>query len=74
MVVCLVGIVFGEAQAQWNYIPQWITKELNAGRYKLSTYEESGMNYCRVGEAKIIDMEFKDEYVLIIFEHAPRLT
>jgi hypothetical protein len=70
-VACVAGIALGEVQAQQRH--HWITKELGAGRYKLSTYEENGVYYCSVGDGKIIDMQFENGYVLIIFERdAPR--
>ena len=70
-VACIAAIAFGEVRAQ--YAPQWITKDLDAGRYKLSAYEENGVYYCSVGDARIIDMRFENGYSLIIFERdAPR--
>ncbi len=52
---------------------EWISKELAARDYKMSSYEENGVYYCSTPNQKIIDTEFKDGYVLIIFEHeAPR--
>jgi hypothetical protein len=68
-VACITAVALGDARAQWNYTPEWITKELAVGRYKLSAYEENGINYCSVGDAKVIDMRFEDGYALIIFEH-----
>ena len=50
----IAAIAFGEVRAQ--YAPQWIAKELDAGHYKLSAYEQNGVHYCSVGDAKIIDM------------------
>ena len=71
VVACIAAIAFGEVRAQ--YAPQWIAKDLDAGRYKLSAYEENGIYYCSVGDAKIIDMNFENGYSLIIFERdAPR--
>jgi hypothetical protein len=70
-VACIAAIAFDEVRAQ--YAPQWITKDLDAGRYKLSAYEENGVYYCSVGDARIIDMQFENGYAQIIFEHdAPR--
>jgi hypothetical protein len=70
-VACIAAIALGEVRAQ--YAPQWIAKELDAGHYKLSAYEQNGVHYCSVGDAKIIDMTFENGYALIIFERdAPR--
>jgi len=67
----VAGLTLSEAQAQQTH--QWITKELDAGHYKLSSYEENGLYYCSVREQKIIDTQFENGYVLLIFEHeAPR--
>jgi hypothetical protein len=66
-VAYIAAIAFGEVRAQ--YAPQWITKDLDAGRYKLSAYEENGVYYCSVRDARIIDMRFENGYAQIIFEH-----
>jgi hypothetical protein len=65
--------VMALSQAQAQETHQWITRELDAGDYKLSSYEENGVYYCSVGEQNIIDTRFENGYVLLIFEHeAPR--
>jgi hypothetical protein len=68
-VASIAAIAFGEVRAQ--YAPQWISKDLDAGRYKLSAYEENGVYYCSVGDARIIDMRFENGYAQIMFEHDP---
>ena len=64
----VAGIAFSEAQAQQTH--QWITRELDARDYKLSSYEQNGVYYCSIADQKIIDTQFENGYVLIIFEHA----
>ena len=36
----------------------------------MSSYEENGVYYCSIADQKIIDTQFENGYVLIIFEHA----
>jgi hypothetical protein len=64
----VAGIALSEAQAQQTH--QWITRELDARDYKLSSYEQNGVYYCSIADQKIIDTQFENGYVLIIFEHA----
>jgi hypothetical protein len=61
------GLTFSEAQAQ---VHQWITRESANGSYKLSEYEENGLNHCSSAEQKIVETRFENGYALIIFEHA----
>ena len=63
-----VGLPLSAAQAHEPH--EWITRELNAGHYKLSSYEDNGLYYCSTEEQKIIETRFEIGYVLIIFEHA----
>ncbi|HEX7230590.1 MAG TPA: hypothetical protein VF452_09365, partial [Candidatus Binatia bacterium] len=47
------------------------------GQRKLyvSEYEENGLCYCSTAEQKIVDTQFENGYVLIVFEHAaPRFS
>jgi hypothetical protein len=64
----VAGIALSEAQAQQTH--QWITRELDARDYKLSSYEQNGVYYCSIADQKIIDTQFENGYVQIIFEHA----
>jgi hypothetical protein len=66
----IVALAAGLSEAQAQEIRHWITRELDAGDYKLSSYEQNGVYYCSMGEEKIIDTQFENGYVLIIFEHA----
>ncbi len=61
----------GKAKAEPGI--EWISRELAARDYKISSYEEDGVYYCSLRDQKIIDTQFKDGYALIIFEReAPR--
>ena len=52
---------------------EWISLELASKNYKISSYEEDGVYYCSIRDQKIIDTQFDNGYVLIIFEReAPR--
>jgi hypothetical protein len=68
VVVLLAGLSFGEAQAQ--QVHGWITREVANGSYTLSEYEEKGLYYCSTVDQKIVDTQFDNGYVLIVFEHA----
>ncbi len=68
VVALIAPIVVSEAQAQ--QVHQWITRELATGNYKLSSHEENGLYYCSSAEQKIVDTQFENGYVLIVFEHA----
>jgi hypothetical protein len=71
VVALVAGIALSEAQAQERHL--WITRELQAGNYKLSSYEENGLYYCSSLDQKIVGTQFENGYVLIIFERdAPR--
>lgn len=59
----------GEIRAQQS--KQWITKELDAGDYKLSSDEQNGVYFCSMGEEKIVDTQFENGYALLTFEQAP---
>jgi hypothetical protein len=68
IVALVASRALSEAQAQETH--DWITRELDARDYKLSSYEENGVYYCSIGDQKIIDTQFENGYVQIIFEHA----
>jgi hypothetical protein len=68
VVALVAGIALSEAQAQQTH--QWIPRELDARDYKLSSYEQNGLYYCSSRDRKIVDTEFENGYVLLIFEHA----
>lgn len=68
VVVVVADIALSEAQAQQTH--QWIKRELDARDYKLSSYERNGLYYCSSEDQKIVDTQFENGYVLIIFEHA----
>ncbi len=70
--VALAAIgVPNKAKAEEGF--EWISRELATKDYKLSSYEEDGVYYCSTRDQKIIETQFKDGYVLIIFEReAPR--
>jgi hypothetical protein len=71
VVALIAGIALSEAQAQETR--QWITIELEAGNFKLSSYEQNGLYYCSSQDQKIVGTQFENGYVLIIFERdAPR--
>lgn len=71
VVALVAGIALSEAQAQERHL--WITRELEAGNYKLSSYEQNGLYYCSSLDQKIVGTQFENGYVLIIFERdAPR--
>ncbi len=44
VVALVAGIALSEAQAQETR--DWITIELEAGNYRLSSYEQNGLYYC----------------------------
>jgi len=67
VVLVLTNIALSEAQAQETR--QWITRELDARDYKLSAYEQNGLYYCSSRD-QIVDTQFENGYVLLIFEHA----
>ena len=68
VVALVAGIALSEAQAQQTH--QWIARELDARDYKLSSYEQNGLYYCSSRDQKIIETQFENGYVLLIFEHA----
>ena len=67
VVVVVAKIALSEAQAQETR--HWITRELDAQDYKLSAYEQNGLYYCSSRD-QIVDTQFENGYVLLIFEHA----
>ncbi len=67
-IVLAAALASGVAQAQQGL--QWITEQLNSGKYKLSKYERNGAYHCSVVEKEVIDTDFANGYALIIFAHA----
>jgi hypothetical protein len=55
VVALVAGLTLSEAQAQETR--QWITIELEAGNYKLSSYEQNGLYYCSSQDQKIVGSE-----------------
>ncbi len=71
-IVALAAIgVPHKAKAEEGF--EWISRELATKDYQLSSYEEDGVYYCSLRNQKIIDTQFENGFVLIIFEReAPR--
>ncbi len=70
-VVLATILAAGIAQAEEGL--QWITNQVDSGSYNLSEYERSGAYYCSRVDEKVIETEFENGYVLIIFAHAAPL-
>ena len=69
----ILALAAAPREAKAEEAGEWISRELAAKDYKISSYEEDGVYYCSTRDQKIIDTQFDNGYVLIIFEReAPR--
>ena len=73
LLILALAAIGAPSKAKAEEAGEWISRELAAKDYNISSSEEDGVYYCSTRDQKIVDTQFKDGYVLIIFEReAPR--